>query len=526
MKRIVATIGVLALLVFSVSCSKDVERAYWPTDEWQRATPESVGFSSEKLLAAISSRNFDAIGLHSLLVIKNGSVILEAYRYPYGPETLHNVNSVTKSFISTLYGIALDHKKVKNVSSRVLDYFPEYKAAETDGRKLAMTVEDVLTMRTGQNWNEETTSNMDNSFEQMLASDNWLDFILGTPMMMEPGLAFDYNTGASHIISAIIQKTTGGTETFAREYLFDPLGIRKYAWKNDPQGIPAGGYGLSLRARDLAKLGFLYLNGGMWDGKRIVSEKWTEQATAIQADASASFNPGWNYGYQWWLDPEGMGYSAHGYGGQYLYVFPETDLIIVTNSNLDYRKLRDFYTMIARDIPQSMISTEPLPENEPAVQALREVCAALSLPPEEKQYTLPSRINDSGLAAEFEMNDSGIRSVRFARSPEGTLHLELVYCGEGLPEVTVPLEAGCDNRYRMNTVFFPETHYQFDDKPSLVACRVIDSDESHVAVEILPIGVVAGPFIANTSFDGSEVTLTYTNRATRQGKTVTGAIRE
>lgn len=304
MKKIIATVGVLALLVFSVSCSKDVERAYWPTDEWRRATPESVGFSSEKLLAAISSRNFDAIGLHSLLVIRNGSVILEAYRYPYGPETLHNVNSVTKSFISTLYGIALDHQKVQGVSGKVLDYFPEYKAAETDGRKLAMTVEDVLTMRTGQNWNEETTSNMDNSFEQMLVSDNWLDFILGTPMMMEPGLAFDYNTGASHIISAIIQKTTGGTETFAREYLFDPLGIRNYAWKNDPQGIPAGGYGLSLRARDLAKLGFLYLNGGKWDGKRIVSKKWTEKTTTVQADASASFNPTWNYGYQWWLDPE------------------------------------------------------------------------------------------------------------------------------------------------------------------------------------------------------------------------------
>ncbi len=123
------------------------------------------------------------------------------------------------------------------------------------------------------------------------------------------------------------------------------------------------------------------------------------------------------------------------------------------------------------------------------------------------------------------MNDSGIRSVRFARSPEGTLQLELVYCGEGLPEVAVPLEAGCDNRYRMNTVFFPETHYQFDDKPSLVACRVIDSGESHVAVEIIPVGVVAGPFVVNTRFDGRDATLTYTDRATRRGNTVSGTIR-
>ena len=526
MKKIIATVSILTLLVLGGSCSKDVERAYWPTDEWQRATPESVGFSSEKLLEAITSHDFDAMGLHSLLMIKNGYVILEVYRYPYGPETLHNVNSVTKSFISTLYGIALDHKKVKNVSSRVLDYFPEYKANETDGRKLAMTVEDVLTMRTGQNWNEETTSNMDNSFEQMLVSDNWLDFILGTPMMMEPGIAFDYNTGASHIISAIIQKTTGGTEAFAREQLFGPLGIRNYAWKNDPQGIPAGGYGLSLRARDLAKLGFLYLNGGRWDGELIVSKKWTEQATAIQTDAHGSFNPTWNYGYQWWLEPAGQSYSAQGYGGQYLVVYPDHDAILVTNSNLDYRKISAFSSLIGQALPNARVSKDPLPENEPAAQALRDACAALQLPPEEKMVTLPSRIDESGLTVEFGINDSGIRSVRFARSPEGMLQLELVYCGEGLPEVTVPLEAGCDNRYRMNTVFFPETHYQFDDKPSLVACRVIESDSRHVAVEILPIGVVAGPFIANTSFDGSEVTLTYTNRATRQGKTVTGAIRE
>lgn len=197
----------------------------------------------------------------------------------------------------------------------------------------------------------------------------------------------------------------------------------------------------------------------------------------------------------------------------------------MTNSNLDYRKLRDFYTMIARDIPQSMISTEPLPENEPTVQALRDACTALSLPPEERIGTLPSRIDESGITAEFGINESGIRSVRFARSPEGTLQLELVYCGEGLPEVAVPLEVGCDNRYRMNTVFFPETHYQFDDKPSLVACRVIDSDESHVAVEILPVGVATGPFVVNTRFDGSDATLTYTDRATRRGNTVSGTIR-
>lgn len=524
MRKNVVVVIAITLLALCVSCSKDVERAYWPTDEWQRATPESVGFSSEKLLEAVTAHDFDTMGLHSLLMIKNGYIILEVYRYPYGPETLHNVNSVTKSFTSTLYGIAHDRKAVKNVSSRVLDYFPEYKAAETDKRKLAMTVEDVLTMRTGQNWNENATGTTGNGFYQMIWSENWIDFILGTPMMMEPGLAFDYNSGAPHIISAIIQKTTGGTEAFARENLFGPLGIRNYAWKNDPQGIPAGGYGLSLRARDLAKLGFLYMNGGMWDGKRIVSKKWTEQATDVHTDAAGSFNPTYNYGYQWWLDPEGYGYSAQGYGGQYLVVYPEQDGILVTNCSLDSRNASSFFSLIRQDLPKAMKSKDPLPENPEAEKRLRDACAALSAPPDAAEHMIPSRITEAGITAEFERGSGPILRTRFARSPEGDLKIDLVYQGDGFPDVTVPLEAGCDNRYRMNTVFFPESYSQFGDKKSVVACRVIESDMNQVVIELLPVGVVAGPFVVRTVFDGDSVTLTYTNNATRSGSVMKGQI--
>lgn len=521
MKKSIVAVFVITLLALCVSCSKDVERTYWPTDDWQRATPESVGFSSEKLLESFASQDLDKIGLHSLLVIKDGYVILEAYRYPYGPETLHNLNSATKSFTSTLYGIALDREAVKNVSSRVLDYFPEIKAAETDKRKLAMTVEDLLTMRTGQNWNEFAASDIENSFDQMLSSENWLEFLLGIPMIMKPGRGFDYNTGASHIISGIVQETTGGTEAFSREYLFGPLGIREYAWKNDPQGIPAGGYGLSLSARDFAKLGFLYLNGGMWDGERILSKKWIQKVTAVHVDAGSSGK----YGYHWWIQRGKKDFQAQGYGGQNLYVLSDHDLIVVANACMDTRFAGDLSRFLFQSIPASMISPDPLPENEPAARALRDACAALSLPPEEKQYTLPSRISEAGITAEFGPNDTGILRARFARSPEGTLKLELVYQDGETPDVAVLVEAGTDNRYRVSTVFFPESRFQFDEKPSPVACRVIDSDETHVAVEILPVGVVnAGPFVVNAAFDGSEARFTYMNRFTRKGKTVIGTV--
>lgn len=521
MKQRIAAFFAILLVALCASCSKDVERTYWPTDDWQRATPESVGFSSEKLLEAFASQDFDKIGLHSLLVIKDGYVILEAYRYPYGPDALHNLNSATKSFTSTLYGIALDREAVENVSSRVLDYFPEIKAAETDKRKLAMTVEDLLTMRTGQNWIEHAGSNMDNSFDQMMDTENCLEYFMGISMVLKPGTLFDYNTGASHIISTIIQKTTGSTETFAREHLFGPLGIREYAWKNDPQGIPTGGFGLSLRARDFAKLGFLYLNGGMWDGERILSKKWIEKATAVHVDAGGSGK----YGYQWWIFPGGKVFYAHGYREQNLYIIPELDLIVVTNASME-RHLNDvLYSYLFQSIPSSMISPDPLPENEPAAQKLLDACAALSLPPAEKEYLLPSRITEAGIVAEFGPNDTGILRARFARSSEGTLKLELVYQDGEISDVAVPLEAGTDNRYRVSTVFFPESRFLFDEKPSPVACRVIDSDETHVAVEILPVGVVnTGPFVVNTAFDGSVATFTYMNRNTRKGKTVIGTV--
>jgi len=512
----------ITLVILCASCSKDIERAYWPTDDWQMASPESVGLSSKKLHEALSSLNFDALGLHSLLIIKNGYVILEAYRYPYGPETLHNVNSVTKSVTSTLYGIALDRKVVKNVSAKVFDYFPELSAIETDKRKLTMTVEDVLTMRTGQNWNEYASSDIETSFDQMLVSENWLDFLLGIPMIMKPGISFDYNTGASHIISGIIQKTTGDTEAFTCNHLFGPLGIRNYIWKKDPQGIPTGGYGLSLRARDLAKLGFLYLNGGMWNRERILSEKWLKKATAVHADAGGSRK----YGYHWWIQRGGKDFQAQGFGGQNLCVLSEYDLVFVTNGSMETRATDVLSRFLYKSIPSSYISPDPIPENEPASKALRDACAALSLPPEKNQYTLPPRITEAGITIDFAPNETGIRYARFARSPEGTLKFELVYHRESLADVVVPLEAGMDNRYRTSIVFFPESSFQFDETPSPVACRVIESDIRHLVVEINLVGVVnSGPFVVNVTFDGSEATLTYMNRFTKKGHTVIGKVK-
>jgi len=213
-------------------------------------------------------------------------------------------------------------------------------------------------MRTGQNWNEHAASNIENAHDQMLASENWLEFLLGIPMIMKPGKGFDYNTGASHIISAIIQKATGGTEAFAQDHLFGPLGIREYAWKNDPQGIPTGGFGLSLRARDFAKLGFLFLNGGLWDGERILSNKWIKKATAVHVDADGTGK----YGYHWWIQRGKKDFQAHGFGGQNLYVLSDHDLILVTNASMETRVEATFARYLLELIPSSMISPDPLPE--------------------------------------------------------------------------------------------------------------------------------------------------------------------
>ncbi|MFX1548455.1 MAG: serine hydrolase domain-containing protein [Promethearchaeota archaeon] len=319
-------------------------------ETWLISTPEEQGMDSaklEQLTVIIQQRK---IALDSLLIIRHGYLIFEKYfileeflghTLSY-QDNMHSLYSVTKSFTSALIGIAIEEGYIANTSLKVVDFFPESTIENLDSRKKNMTLQHLLTMTTGFEWDEWAG---DSAF-RMMKSTNPIEYILDLPMKHEPGTALTYCTGASHLLSAIIQKTTGRTTLeFARKYLFKPLGISEVQWTYDQQNIYHGGYGLSLTSRDMAKFGYLYLNNGTWDGKQIISTNWVNKST----QPYNFFHENSGYGYQWWVLPQINVYYASGLYGQSIYVAPESNMVVVftadISSNLILEEL--FYSILA-----------------------------------------------------------------------------------------------------------------------------------------------------------------------------------
>lgn len=294
----------------------------WPTNGWTTAAPEALGVDADKL--SEMSKAAEKLNLHSLIVIRHGVIVSETYYPPYTAETRHELYSVTKSFMSTLVGIAVD-KGLLTVDKLALDFFPDHTFANLDSRKQAMRVDDLLTMTSGLDWVEG-----DPTYRAMYQSSDWVQYVLDLPMTDDPGSQFLYCSGCSHILSAIVQTASGQNgRAFAEENLFKPLGIR-FDWDTDSQGIPIGGWGLQITPRDMAKLGYLYLHQGNWDTRQVVSPQWIKAATQKHIE-----NGGGGYGYQWWLQPELGGYSALGRYGQTIFVQPELDLVVVTTAQME-----------------------------------------------------------------------------------------------------------------------------------------------------------------------------------------------
>ncbi|MFW9779228.1 MAG: serine hydrolase domain-containing protein [Candidatus Heimdallarchaeota archaeon] len=303
---------------------------YWPTDGWRTSTPEDQGVSSVKLQEIYEYLNSTwelgilQVAMRSLLIIRNSYLIHENYFSSFGNENSSgNIFSCTKSITSTLIGIAIEEGHIGSVNDPILNYFPNRTIQNIDSWKESMTIEDLLTMRSGFTWDESNYDDPLNDYSQMYGSPNAVQYVLDRPMVSIPGRSWVYNTGNSHLLSAIVDNTTGiGTKEFAQTRLFDPLGIEHPDWTLDNQRIPYGGSNLRITARELAKFGYLFLFEGQWDGQQIVSKEWV--AAATQASDTTSY-----YGYQWWVEPSRNAYSARGYKGQYLLVIPEYDMLIV-----------------------------------------------------------------------------------------------------------------------------------------------------------------------------------------------------
>ena len=333
------TFSLFAFLTENSIYAQPKEREYWPTKGWKTSIPEKQGMDSAKLLIAdefIQNRLPDA---YSLLVVKNGYLVFEKY-YSWGSrEKYAAVHSVTKSFTSALIGIALDKGYLNSVDQKLVDFFPEYITDESDPMKKEISIRHLLTMSAGFKWNDWGPSMR----KWLYFSPNWVKSAIQLPQENNPGEVFNYNSSTSHLLSAILSKSTEtSTLDFAKQFLFEPLGIQSAYWHEDQQGYNIGGFGLGLSARDLAKFGFLYLNNGYWDGQSIVSEYWVKESTDQQIQAFRHPIYGtFGYGYQWWaghFERDGQilsSYAARGWGQQTLMVIPEFELVIAINSN-DY----------------------------------------------------------------------------------------------------------------------------------------------------------------------------------------------
>jgi len=320
-------------LVSSCKAEKRIEapihRDYWPTTDWRTSTPEAQGMDSAKLEQMMTTISEGNHSVDSVLIVRHGYIVWDEYpnNILYDRNTPHILYSVTKSVTSALVGIAIDKGYLKSVDQKVVDFFLDKTIANLDERKRNITLENLLMMTAGFDWNEITYGYSDprNSLAQALSSGNYVQYVLDRPMLYEPGEVFTYNTGNAQLLSAIITKSTGYvTDEFARKYLFEPIGITSEYWDKDAQGIPLGGSALELTPRDAARFGYLYLNNGVWDGKQIVPADWVTKSTS---------NIRSNYGYLWWINSLFEYYSASGLYGQRIFVAPKSDLVCVITTS-------------------------------------------------------------------------------------------------------------------------------------------------------------------------------------------------
>jgi CubicO group peptidase (beta-lactamase class C family) len=278
------------------------------------------------------------------------------------------LNSCTKSVLSALVGIAME-KGCLREDDRVLDYFPEYVPTGGDERRWRITMRHLLSMSSGISWPQFGPNNVSDA---MGRSDDWIRFILERPMAAEPGTVANYSNGDSHLVSAILAKATGRTALdFAREVLFEPLGISDVRWDSDPQGRNIGSATMYLLPSDMAKIGCLYLAYGEWGQQQVVARQWVDASWSAHAEMPASGGAA-GYGYYWWLYPERGLYEAWGGACQRIGVLPAAGIVVVMTANIPddtprARLASTFYDYIQR----SIATTRELPPNPAAVDRLR-----------------------------------------------------------------------------------------------------------------------------------------------------------
>jgi len=390
-----------------------------------RSTPEKEGISSSAILAFVEAADAEVNTMNSFMLVRHGSIVAEGWWAPYDAKSPHMLFSLSKSFTSTAVGLAITDGKL-SLDDEVIKFFPEDMPAEPSANLKAMRIRDLLCMSAGQQTEATLGTN-----------EPWTKTFLAHPVPFKPGTHFLYNTPASYMLSAIVQKVTGMTELdYLRPRLFEPLGIENPTWETSPQGISLGGYGLSVRTEDIARFGQLYLQKGEWKGRQLVPASWVAAATTRQTSNGSNPKSDWDqgYGYQFWRCRYAQ-YRGDGAFGQFCVVLPDLDAVVSITGG--YRNMQAVLDLVWEKLLPAM-ETSPLPANDAANEKLLKKLASLTVRLPSGHSTSPLASNLSGKTYALPSNDRHIETVSFEFKPEGaTLVIRTssgenrIVCGDG-----------------------------------------------------------------------------------------------
>ena len=379
-------------------------------NQMPRSTAEAQGISSAAILEFVEAAEKHLHEIQSLVLVRHGCIVAEGWWSPYSAEHPHMMFSLSKSFTSTAVGLAVSERRI-SLDDKVLSFFSEDAPSNVSANLVAMRVRDLLTMNSG---HAEDSA----PIITKRADGNWVKGFLEQPVIHAPGSQFCYDSGATFMLSAIVQKVTGLTLVdYLEPRLFEPLGIEKPVWDRSPQGINVGGVGLHLKTEDIARFGQMYLQKGLWNGRRILPEAWVNEATSRLTDSNL---PGidWQqgYGYQFWQCRHGV-YRGDGAFGQFCIVIEEHDAVLaMTSGTDDMQAVLD----LVWDMLLPAFGTNPLRADSTAAQKLAQKLSGLVFVPPQGQHMSPAA-DISGKVYPVEANPRGITSVALDFSDPGCI---------------------------------------------------------------------------------------------------------
>jgi len=392
-----------------------------------RSTPEQQGIASNAILAFVQRADSEVDAMHSFMLVRHGHVVAEGWWSPYDSATPHMLYSLSKSFTSTAVGLAIAEGKL-SLDDQVMKFFPDETPAQPSTNLQSMRVRDLLRMATGHDRETLPWSWNGNPDSAPPPAQTWTKTFLAQPVPFKPGTHFLYNSPATYMLSAIVQKVTGMTVLdYLRPRLFQPLGIDHPDWQASPQGISLGAFGLLIRTEDIARFGQLYLQKGRWNGRQLVPFSWVAAATSLEVANGSSPESDWDqgYGFQFWRSRHNS-FRGDGAFGQYCMVLPDADAVVVITSGV--RNMQSVMNLVW-DVLLPAMGPRPLPANAAAQRRLSARLAGLTLHPPAGAKTGPLT-SVSGRWYTLPDSGSGPRAVAFDFGPLGPALLVRTAAGE------------------------------------------------------------------------------------------------